>query len=55
MSTFRDVAFWHLADNPAAAAFVGYRSNNGQKEALRLDGLAAIDPQRAIHILRPSW
>jgi hypothetical protein len=36
---------WHLTDNPAAPAFVGYRSNNGQKAALGLHLSAAIDPE----------
>jgi hypothetical protein len=40
----RDVCFWHLADNPTAAAFVRYWSNSGQQSILASDGLSAYDP-----------
>jgi hypothetical protein len=42
----RDGSYWHLADNPAAPAFVRYWSNNGQKWILARDGLSANDPKR---------
>jgi len=29
-----NVGFWHLADNPAAPAFVGYWSNSGHRSRL---------------------
>src|SRR5665213_2340957 len=38
----------HLADNPAASAFVGYWTNNGQRFTLVRDGSVADDAIRSL-------
>jgi hypothetical protein len=45
MGRRRDVAFWHLADNPTAPAFVRYWRNSGQQPILASEGLSAYDPK----------
>jgi hypothetical protein len=43
---FANVCFWHLTDKSAAAVFVGYWGQSGQKSVLARDGLSANDPKR---------
>jgi hypothetical protein len=45
-----DVAYWHIADNPAATAFVRYWTNNGQRLALGRDGSVANDPTATLAV-----
>jgi hypothetical protein len=47
-----DDRYWHLADNPAAPAFVRYWSNSGQKSALARNGSVANDPKRTYRYRR---
>jgi hypothetical protein len=52
-----DVRYWHSADIPAAAAFVRYWSNSGQRVALGLNRYAAIAMRREYDVepLRSSF
>ena len=54
-----NVRLWHLADNPAAPAFVRYWSNSGQIWILTCDGLSAYDPMYGPAVrckwILPSW
>jgi hypothetical protein len=45
-----DVAYWHLADNPAALAFVRYWSNSGQPSILAGNGLSGFDPTATLAV-----
>jgi hypothetical protein len=42
--------YWHIADNPAATAFVRYWTNNGQRLALGHDGSVANDPTATLAV-----
>jgi hypothetical protein len=46
----RNVCYWHLADNPAAPAFVRYWSNSRQRWILARDGLSANDPTATLAV-----
>src|ERR1035437_2774692 len=45
-----NVGFWHLADKPAAPAFVRYWSNSGQQWILACDCLSAFDPTATLAV-----
>ena len=49
-----EVAIWHIADDPAASAFVRYWANNGHGSILARDGLSANDPKRTFWLRNPS-
>jgi hypothetical protein len=53
--SFVDVHFWHLADIPAAPAFVRYWTNNGQRATLGLNGSAANDPKQTWKLLGSGY
>jgi len=46
----RNVGFWHKADKPAVPVFVAYWTKSGQRAVGRLNGSAAIDPERTLAV-----